>query len=179
MSSLIKEITGSSKFFRFRIEGENALTYTIPQNVVDGSDVIQFQSSWTKENLPGSTEPMVAFNYVDSPTININLDFHEDMWREVEHIGNITSYQSVICAFSSLVYPPVENNRIKSPYVILTMGDNMIYRGFFTNIRINQYGVMRNGYKTSCKINSNFTIIKKTAPERKDVVNGIRVYFSL
>lgn len=175
-NNFIREVPGSTSFFRFNMEGSNK-TYVIPQTVTDGTDVVQINSNWSKTNLPGSTEPMVAFNYVDSPTMNINLKFQEDMWRE----ANLTSptYLEVINAFTSMIYPKAENGIIKPPYCIVSIGNGTIYRGYFSNIRINQYGTMRNGYKTTCEIQSSFNIIKKTSPKQLDIEGyGFRAYFN-
>lgn len=166
--------TKNGQNFKFRLESEN-VTYSIPQSVVDGSDTVQFTSSWSKQNVSGSTEPMVAFNYVDNPTVNVNLKFHEDMWREA---GLDTSgYQEVISKFAAMIYPGVKGQKITPPYSLVYI-DEYVYRGFFTNIRINQYGVIRNGYKTSCEISSTFNIIKRYAPMQTGVGTGFRTYFS-
>lgn len=175
--SLIQEVPGLSSFFRFMIEGQN-VSYIIPQNITDGSDTVQFSSNWSKMNLPGSTEPMVAFNYVDSPIVNINLKFQEDMWREVPNIPANSSYLNVISAFASMVYPSASGDVIKPPYCLVDLGNGTVYRGYFTNIRINQYGIMRNGYKISCEITSTLNIIKKTSPKQLDIGNGFRSYFA-
>lgn len=179
-----------NNYFRFRVEGEG-LTYTIPQTVVDGSDIIQFQSNWTKQNLPGSTEPMVAFNYVDAPSININLRFHEDMWREADM--DPSGYLNVINKFASLIYPSEQGQIIKPPYCLVYI-NGYIYRGYFTSIRINQSGNLRREYKkssqnsdsskestkyykTTCEISSSFVIIKRTAPIQSGIAGGFRTYF--
>lgn len=179
-------------FFRFKVEGEN-VQYIIPQSVRDGTDTINFTSNWESINLPGSTEPMVAFNYVNAPSINVNLKFHEDMWREIyadlsfwdNHsvvVTNLPSYTDVISKFASLIYPSVKNQTIKSPYCTIYF-DGYIYRGYFTNIRINQSGIIRNGHKVECEITSSFTAIKRTSPTKLGVsgstsINGFRSYFT-
>lgn len=166
----------NTRFFKFKFEGEDGY-FTIPQDVTDGSDTIQFSSNWTKQNLPGSTEPMVAFNYVDNPTININLKFHEDMFRDAGYnIGYNGEYRRVIGAFARMVYPSAKGAIITPPYVYIYMGQ-YVYRGYFTSIKINQYGIVRNGYKTSCDITGTFNIIKKTSPTQNGMFN-FRVYFS-
>lgn len=164
--------TLNTRFFKFKLEAEGT-TYTIPQSVNDGSDVIQFQSNWTQTNISGSTEPNVAFNYVSAPTMNINLKFHEDMWREcgLKQSG----YKNVINKFASMIYPSGKST-IKPPYCLIYF-DNFTYRGYFTSIRINQSGVMRNGYKTTCEISSTFVVIKKYAPTQLGVASGFRTYF--
>lgn len=165
-------------YFRFRFENDpNNICYTIPQSVTDGSDIIQFSSNWSEINLSGSTEPMVAFNYVNAPVVNINLKFQEDMWREVGETKLDASYEQVISAFASMIYPDEQGSVIKPPYCIVNFGNNISYRGYFNNIRINQYGTMRNGHKTTCEISSTLHIIKKIAPRRKNITNGFRVYF--
>lgn len=166
----------NTRWFRFKQEGEGNPIYTIPQTVVDGSDTISFQSNWTKENVQGSTEPMVAFNYVDAPQININLKFHEDMWREAQGSLN-NSYIDVINKFASMIYPGENNQMLKSPYCLVYIG-TYVYRGYFSSIRINQSGPFRNGYQVSCEINSTFVIIKKTSPKRLGVSDGFRTYFN-
>lgn len=179
--------TNSYDYFKFRFENESK-TYVIPQDVKDGSDVIQFQSNWTKENLQGSTEPIVAFNYVDAPQVNINIQFHADMWNEAgfDLQPNIyPTYEETINALASLVYPG-GTEYIEPPYCIISYG-NYVYRGYFTNVRINQSGVIRevvtsdgatHSYKTLCELNSTFVIIKKTAPKRLALVKGFRTYFN-
>lgn len=164
--------TLNTRFFKFKQESTSK-TYVIPQSVNDGSDVIQFQSNWSRLNIQGSTEPIVAFNYVDAPSININLKFHEDMWRECGL--NQSGYKEVIDKFASMIYPSGKTT-IKPPYCFVYY-DNFTYRGYFTNIRINQYGVMRNGYKTMCEINSTFTVIKRYAPTQSGIASGFRSYF--
>lgn len=164
----------NTKYFKFRVEGDST-TYTIPQTVNDGSDTIQFQSNWTKTNLPGSTEPMVAFNYVDAPTVAVNIKFHEDMWREVGLA--ISGYRQVISKFVAMIYPGEQGQIIRPPYCIIEIAD-AVYRGYFTNIRVNQSGIVRNGYKTTCEISGNFTIIKKYRPIYSGVANNFRTYFN-
>ena len=166
--------TTNTKYFSFQFDGEDTI-YTIPQTLNDGSDTVQFSSNWTKLNLPGSTEPMVAFNFVDAPTVPIQLKFHEDMWREAGL--NPSGYRNVINKFVSLIYPGENGEIIRPPYCMLYVND-AVYRGYFTSIRVNQYGIIRNGYKTSCEISASFTIIKRTAPKRLGVSNGFRVYFN-
>lgn len=166
----------SNLYFRFKLEGESKET-VIPQTVNDGSDTVSFASSWSKQNLPGSTEPIVAFNYADAPTLNINLKFSEDMWREAGLPQK--GYLEAINKFASLVYPSLDNSdkgTIKSPYCLVYI-DRYVYRGYFTNIRINQSGVIRNGYKTTCEITSSFVIIKKSSPIQNEVGNNFRIYF--
>lgn len=174
MSSVFKGDTKNTKYFKFKLENEN-ITYTIPQTVIDGSDTIQFVTSWYKQNIPGSTEPMVAYNYTDNPVVNINLKFHEDMWREANL--DTDGYKDVINKFASLVYPSNNGQIIKPPYCLIYY-DEYVYRGYFSNIRINQSGVVRNGYKTTCEISSTFNIIKKYAPIQSGVGSGFRTYFS-
>ena len=163
----------NTKFFKFKLENEDKI-YVIPQTINDGSDTIQFSANWSKLNLPGSTEPMVAFNYTDAPVTNVNLKFHEDMWQEANL--DKSGYLDVINKFASLSYPGSKNQTIVPPYVMIYI-DNYVYRGYFTNIRINQYGLIRNGYKIMCEISSAFTIIKRYAPIQLDVASKFRVYF--
>lgn len=162
-----------TKFFKFRLENEET-TYVIPQTINDGTDVVQISSSWSKQNLPGSTEPMVAFNYVDSPNVNINLRFHEDMWRDANL--DPANYRVVINKFASLIYPGEKGSIIQPPYCMIYTGD-YVYRGYFTSIRINQSGIIRNGYKTTCEISSSFTIIRKYSPTQLGVGSSFRTYF--
>lgn len=164
----------NTSYFKFRLESEG-ITYTIPQDVNDGSDIIQFQSNWTKENISGSTEPMVAFNYVDAPQVNINIKFHEDMWREAGL--PISGYQTVISKFASMIYPGAQGEIIKPPYCRVYIG-KYVYRGYFTSIRINQSGMIRRGYKTTCEISSTFTIIKTYSPKQSEISSGFRQYFT-
>lgn len=166
----------NTRFFKFRLESDSeSKTSVIPQTVGDGSDVFQVASSWSKVNLPGSTEPMVAFNYVDAPTLTINIKFHEDMWREANL--NPSGYLDVINKFISLSYPGASGQIIKPPYVIISF-DNYTYRGYFTSIRINQSGVMRNGYKNMCEVSGSFIVIKKYAPKQLEIASGFRAYFN-
>ena len=166
----------NTRFFKFKLENDLSNTiYIIPQTTVDGSDTIQFNVNWSRQNLPGSTEPMVAYNYTDAPTANINLKFHEDMWAECGL--NISGYLDVINKFAALAYPSTQGSVIKPPYVMLYF-NNYVYRGYFTSIRVNQSGVIRNGHKTTCEITSSFVIIKKYAPQQKGVANGFRLYFT-
>lgn len=173
----VKNTSDHSAFFQFKLEDESTI-YTIPQTVNDGSDTISFSSSWTKESLPGSTEPMVAFNYVDAPTIPINLKLHQDMWRAANLDEN--DYIKVVNKFVSMIYPGENGDIIKPPYCMIYV-NNCIYRGYFSSIRVNQSGIMRNGVKVVCEINSSFTILKKTSPKQIGVgsdITGYRVYFS-
>ena len=70
----------SSQFFKFRVIGES--TWTIPAPVMENSESISITSSWSTTNVQGSTEAMSAFNFVNNPTIPINIKFHEDLWRD-------------------------------------------------------------------------------------------------
>ena len=162
-----------ANYFRFKLENENII-YTIPQNVNDGSDTVQFSTNWSKLNLPGSTEPMVAFNYTDAPTINVNLKFHEDMWQEAGL--DRSGYLNTIAKFASLAYPGSQGQKIVPPYVLVYI-DNYVYRGYFTSIRINQSGMIRNGYKTTCEISSSLVVIRRYAPTQLGVSNRFRVHF--
>lgn len=171
----------NTKYFEFKLENESE-TYIIPSTTVDGSDTIQFSTNWTQLNISGSTEPMVAYNYTNAPTVNINLKFHEDTFQEAglgygDGLLQGSPYLAVINKFASLAYPSEKGEIIVPPYVYIYLGF-YVYRGFFTNIRINQSGVIRNGYKTTCEINGNFTIIKKYAPRQTDVLGGSSVFVS-
>lgn len=170
---IMKKDDINTRYFKFRLETETSY-YTIPQSVADGTDVITFSSNWTKQNIPGSTEPMVAFNYNDAPTLNINLKFHEDMWREAGLAT--TGYLEAINKFASIVYPGANGAIIKPPYVKFSY-DLSTYRGYFTNIRINQSGPIRNGYRIYCEINGSFVVIRKYAPTQLGVKSGFRSYF--
>lgn len=174
MASVITKDQLNSRYFKFRIEGDRIRTYKIPQSVTDGTDTVQFSANWSKQNIPGSTEPMVAFNYVDNPVININLKFHQDMWREAGL--DVTEYQEIINVFASLIYPMDRGQKISPTYVLVYI-DSYVYRGYFTNIRINQSGILRNGIRTSCEISSTFNIIKKYSPTQSGVAGGFRTYF--
>lgn len=164
----------NNRFFRFKLENENKI-YVIPQTVNDGSDTIQFSTSWSKLNIPGSTEPMVAYNYTDAPVVNINLKFHEDMWKDAGL--NVEGYSEVINKFASLAYPGSRGQVIIPPYVMVYIG-TYVYRGYFSNIRINQSGLIRHGHKTICEISSSFTIIRRYAPVQLEVANKFRTYFT-
>lgn len=166
--------TLNTRFFKFKLENESVV-YTIPQTTTDGSDTVQFTTSWSKTNLPGSTEPIVAFNYTDNPVVNINLKFHEDMWQDAGL--DKSGYLQVINKFASLAYPGSKGQIIIPPYVFVYIG-NYVYRGYFTNIRINQSGIVRNGYKTTCEITSTLNVIKRYAPTQLGVSYQFRTYFN-
>lgn len=151
-------------------------TYVIPQIVSEGSDAISFSSSWTKVNLPGSTEPMVAFNYVDAPTLSINLKFHEDLWND-NGLGR-GGYLEAISGFASVIYPSNNGDVINPPYCTISCGNSTTYRGYFTSTKINMTGVIRNGYRTTCEISGSFVVIKKSSPVKSGVANSYRTYFS-
>lgn len=175
--SAISRLTNvkDTRYFRFKLEDSNT-TYTIPQTVVDGSDSIQVQTSWDKKNLPGSTEPMVAYNFTDAPVMGLNIKYHEDMFREA---GLATGdYLNVTYQFLALAYPSASGQIIKPPYCYIYI-DCAVYRGFFTNLRVTMSGVIRNGYKTQCEVGGSFTIIRKYAPIQTNLATkGFRTYFS-
>lgn len=167
--------TNNTKFFKFRLESETDAC-VIPQSVNDGSNTFQVSANWTKQNLPGSTEPMVAFNYTDAPTINFNLKFHQDMWRDAGL--DIKGYQEAVNKFVSLAYPGAQGQIIKPPYCIV-YDSGAVYRGYFTSIRVTQSGPIRDGLKVICEINSSFTVIRKYAVVQSTLAsNGYKVYFS-
>lgn len=171
---IIKKDDVNTRYFKFRLESESSY-YTIPQSVTDGTDVISFSSNWVKQNIPGSTEPMVAFNYTDAPTLTINLKFHEDMWRDANM--NTSGYMLAVNKFASLVYPGANGAIIKPPYVKFSY-DMSTYRGYFTNVRITQSGPIRNGYRPYCEVVGSFVVIKKYAPTQAGVKGtGFRSYF--
>lgn len=173
MAGMTVKETNNSKFFKFKLEG--GTTYTIPQGVNDGSNTFQVTTNWTKENLPGSTEPMVAFNFTDAPSINFNLRFHQDLWRDAGL--DPKGYQEVANQFIALAYPGAEGQIIKPPYCIVNDGE-ATYRGFFTTIRVVQSGPVRDGVKVICEINSSFTVIRRYAPVQSGVGStGYKIYF--
>lgn len=158
------------EFFSFRLEDESEL-WEIPNTVTDGSDTISLNSDWQKTNIMGSTEPMVAFNYVDSPTIPISIKFHADMFREynLKH-----TYEATIGKLLSLVYPDDRNTSyIKPPFLRVQYG-NSIYRGYFTNIRVTTSGPIRNGLKVICQFSATLNVVKKQAPKMSDILNNFR-----
>lgn len=170
---IIKKDDVNTRYFKFRLDDETTYV-TIPQTITDGTDVISFSTNWTKQNLPGSTEPMVAFNYTDAPTLNINLKFHEDMWRDANLATS--GYMTAINKFASLAYPGAKGSIISPPYVKFSY-DQSTYRGYFTNIRINQSGPIRNGYRPYCEITGSFVVIRKYSPTQAGVKAGYRAYF--
>ena len=87
-------------YFKLKPPGEG--TWIIPVAPIEGSDSLNFTSSWSTVNVQGGTEAISAFNYTNNPTIPINLKFHEDLWREC----NITShtYEETIAKFASLQF---------------------------------------------------------------------------
>lgn len=89
------------QYFKFKVENEST-RYTIPISVTEGSDSFTVNSSWTKQNVQGSTEGMVAFNYVDNPTLNISIKFNEDICRE---LNSSQSFEKIVSKLVALQYP--------------------------------------------------------------------------
>lgn len=172
MATFIRKPSDGAKYFSFKLENENE-EWIIPNTTVEGSDGINLSTSWSTQNVQGSTEAMTAFNHVNNPTLSVNLKFHEDLFREYQ-ISH--SYLETINKFASLAYPSEKNNKIVPPYVKIYF-NNYIYRGFFTSIKITQSGPFRNGYRISCEISSQFTVVSKTAPRQSGVSSLFPKYF--
>lgn len=166
-------------FFKFRVNGT---TYTVPTTTTEGSDSFSLTSSWSTVNLQGGTEAISAFNYVNNPTIPINLKFNEDLWREPECINQLNvSYEKLISIMASLQYPIESSGKILPPYCTIEYNGN-IFRGYFTNVRLTQSGPFRqNGsskpYRTVCDFTGQFTVVKSSAPTRSGVANSIKTYY--
>ena len=160
----------SSQFFKFRVIGES--TWTIPAPVMENSDSISITSSWSTTNVQGSTEAMSAFNFVNNPTIPINIKFHEDLWRDYNP-GH--TYEETIAKLASLQYPG-GTSTIEPPYVIISWSE-YTFRGYFTNIRITQSGPFRNGHRVCCEVSMQFTAVKSASPTRSDVASSFRTTF--
>ena len=105
----------NTEFFRFKLPGES--TWTIPTVVSDGTDGITISSNWSTVNVQGSTEAMSAFNYVNNPTLNIQLYFHEDLWRDAAITDH--TYEETIAKLASLQYPGGISS-IEPPYVTIS-----------------------------------------------------------
>lgn len=157
----------SSQFFQFRVPGES--TWVIPAPPVENSDSFNLTSSWSTVNVQGSTEAMSAFNYVNNPTIPINLRFHEDLWYEydMDH-----TYEQTIAKLASLQYPG-GTSTITPPYVFISFNRH-VYRGYFTSMRITQTGPIRNGHRIMCEVSAQFTVVKTTAPTKSGVENSFK-----
>lgn len=172
MASLISNL--SSQFFKFRVAGE---TWTIPVTPVENSDSLNFSSNWSTVNVQGSTEAMSAFNYVNNPTLPINLKFHEDLWREY----NLShTYEETIAKLASLQYPGAQYNQdsstIEAPYIFISY-KGYTFRGYFTSMRITESGPIRNGHNVLCEISAQFTIVKSTSPTREGVASMLKTTF--
>lgn len=160
--------------FTFKVQNENT-KWVIPVTTVENTDGITISSNWTKQHLQGGTEPIVAFNYVDNPTITINLKFHEDLWREYPNYATGT-YESAIAKLASLQYPSGANT-IESPYVYIAF-NNKAYRGYFQNMKITQSGPIRDGHRIVCDVSGSFVIVKSSSPQKSGVASGFNNYFA-
>lgn len=160
----------SSQFFQFRIPGES--TWTIPVVTTENSDSINFTSVWSTVNVQGSTEAMSAFNYVNNPTIPINLKFHEDLWREYNP-GH--TYEETIAKLASLQYPG-GTSTITPPYVFIFF-KGYTFRGYFTSMRITESGPIRNGHNVMCEVSAQFTVVKSSAPTRSGIASSLKTTF--
>lgn len=169
---IIKRPLDGARYFSFKLENENE-EWIIPNTTTEGSDGINFSTSWSTQNVQGSTEAMTAFNYVNNPTLSVNLKFHEDLFKEYQ-ISH--SYLETINKFASLAYPSENGTQIIPPYVKIYF-NNYIYRGYFTSIKITQSGPLRNGYRIVCEITSQFTVVSKTAPRQSGISSSMPTYF--
>lgn len=148
------------EFFKVKQEYTD-IVYIIPNTTVDGTDTITFTSNWSKASVQGGTQPLVAFDNVENPQLQINLKFNEELCREFNTV--CTSYQTIINGFAKLQYPISNGGKIKQPYCRISW-DGKIYRGFFTNVRITTSGPYRlmNGkvqkYRSQCEISAQFTV---------------------
>ena len=164
--------TFNAQYFKFKVENEST-RYTIPISVTEGSDSFTVNSSWTKQNVQGSTEGMVAFNYVDNPTLNISIKFNEDICRE---LNSSQSFEKIVSKLVALQYPGEKSGHIVAPYVWISY-DNFAYRGYFSNLRVTLTGPYRNGHKTICEVTGTFNIVKKHSPTHSGVANDYRKYY--
>lgn len=174
-------------FFKFNLEESGEGTYVVPNTTTENTDSISFTSNWTTVNIQGSTEAVSAFNYVNNPTIPINLKFSEDMWREYpEDLKNHT-YEETVAMMAALQYPIESGSKILPPYCKIHF-NGYIYRGYFTNVRITESGPFRTtradgsktvSHRTICEFNGQFTIVKKSnSPSRRNIASAAyKTYF--
>ena len=159
-------------YFQFKVAGESE-TWSIPVTVVEGSTSINMSATWDKVNVQGSTEAMSAFNYVDNPTIPINLKIHEDLWREynLKH-----TYLETISKFASLIYPGDNYGTLSAPYVYIFF-DGYGFRGYFSSLKVTPTGPLRDGYRVACDISGSFIVVKSTAPTKSGIANSLMQHF--
>lgn len=161
----------SDAFFRFKVAGENE-RWTIPVIPKENSMSINLTSNWTTVNVQGSTEAMSAFNYVNNPTIPINLNFHEDLWREysLSH-----SYEETINKLAALQYPG-GSETIVAPYVYIYFCD-YAFRGYFNSMRISTSGLWRNGHNVQCEVSAQFVVVQSTSPNKSSIESSFKTIF--
>nr|CAI9751274.1 hypothetical protein DGKKSRWO_DGKKSRWO_CDS_0014 [uncultured phage]CAI9752124.1 hypothetical protein CVNMHQAP_CVNMHQAP_CDS_0014 [uncultured phage] len=169
---MIENIDNNS-FFTFKVETENK-KWVIPIIPNEGSDSINIQANWTTQNVQGSTEAIAAFNYVNNPTLTINLKFHEDLWRTYKYKVTDT-YDKTVSKLASLPYPG-GTSIIQPPYVKISYADT-VYRGYFTSMRITQSGPMRDGHRVITEISAQFIVSKSSSPNKNGVAGNYKTYF--
>lgn len=172
-------VPNGCEFFSFRVEGESSWKVPVTTSNDDG-DKINLGATWSTTYVQGSTEAIVAFDHTNNPSININLKFHEDLWREYPQAH---SYEDTISKLASLVYPNDTNGSIEPPYVTISY-NSAIYRGYFTSLNISQTGPLRHSsttgktYRVVCTVTGNFVVSKKnSAPTRTSVASSFKTNF--
>lgn len=151
------------EFFRLVSEHGDISLY-VPNTISDGNDTITFSSKWNSQDVQGGTQPLVAYENVGSPTMQIHLKFNEDLCREFGNGTNVTaSYTEIIDGFTNIQYPPIIGGKIKPPYCKIAW-DGRVYRGYFTNVRIALSGpyLKSKKYRSVCEISAQFVISPKT-----------------
>lgn len=133
------------KPFIFKAAGDNE-QWVIPLVPDESSDAITISSNWSSTNVQGGTAPVVAFENVNNPVVNINLKIHADLFRSLkgESYNNIKyrTYTETITKFLSLIYPnnnSADDSFIVSPYIKVEW-NSFVYRGYLTNVRVTQSG---------------------------------------
>lgn len=162
-------------FFTISPEG-NGSKIIIPTTTKDGSDTLTLASNWSQQNVQGGTQSLVAYNYVENPSMNINLTFNADLCREFQ--GQCSSYENIINNIGKIVYPAESSGKIVPPYCRINW-DGKTYRGYFTNVRITltgPYKATKNGrqsYRSECEVTGQFIVSPKTSIRRSNInING-------